>query len=62
MIKEPTEKDKLILDYVKKNPRRTPTEIAHDLGLPNSSYVMNSLSRLSNRFGLVKRMEIICYE
>jgi len=62
MIKEPTEKDKLVLDYVKKNPRRTPTEIAHDLGLQNSSYVMNSLSRLSNRFGLVKRMEIICYE
>ena len=62
MSKELTEKDKLVLAYVKKNPRRTPTEIAHDLGLPNSSYVMNSLSRLSIRYGLIKRMEIVCYE
>lgn len=62
MTKTLTEREKMVLDYVKQNPRKTPTEIAKALGLPNSSYVMNSLSRLSNRFGLVKRMEIICYE
>lgn len=62
MSKELTERDRMVLDYVKKNPRRTPTEIAHDLGLPNSSYVINSLSRLSIRYGLIERKEIVCYE
>ena len=62
MTKELTEREKMVLDYVKQNPRKTPTEIAKALGLPNSSYVANALSILVHRHGLIKRMEIICYE
>ena len=62
MTKTLTEREKMVLDYVKQNPRKTPTEIAKALGLPNSSYVANALSILERRLGLIKRREIICYE
>lgn len=62
MKKALTEREKMVLDYVKQNPRKTPTEIAKALGLPNSSYVANALSILERRYGLIKRREIICYE
>lgn len=62
MSKELTERDLKVLEYVKANPRKTPTEIAHALGLPNSSYVAPSLDKLSRCRGLIKRKEIICYE
>ena len=62
MTKTLTEREKMVLDYVKQNPRKTPTEIAKALGLPNSSYVANALSILERRNGLIKRMEIVCYE
>ena len=62
MTKTLTEREKRVLDYVKQNPRKTPTEIAKALGLPNSSYVANALSILERRHGLIKRREIICYE
>lgn len=57
MSKELTERDMKVLEYVKQNPRKTPTEIDKALGLPNSSYVANALSRLEHRFGLIKRKE-----
>lgn len=62
MTKTLTEREKMVLDYVKQNPRKTPTEIAKALGLPNSSYVANALGILERRHGLIKRREIICYE
>lgn len=62
MSKELTERDKIVLEYVKSNPRKTPEEIAHALGLPNSSYVSSSLNKLSRCMKLIKRKEIICYE
>lgn len=62
MYKELTERDKMVLEFVKANPRKTPTEIAHGLGLPNSSYVASSLDKLSRCRGLIKRKEITCYE
>ena len=62
MKKTLTEREKMVLDYVKQNPRKTPTEIAKALGLPNSSYVVNALSILERRHGLIKRTEISCYE
>ena len=62
MTKTLTEREKMVLDYVKQNPRKTPTEIAKALGLQNSSYVANALGILERRHGLIKRMEIICYE
>lgn len=57
MSKELTERDKIVLEYVKANPRKTPTEIAHALGLPNSSYVSSSLDKLSRDMKLIKRKE-----
>ena len=62
MTKTLTEREKMVFDYVKQNPRKTPTEIAKALGLPNSSYVANALSMLEHRNGLIKRREIVCYE
>ena len=62
MSKELAERDMKVLEYVKLHPRKTPTEIAKGLGLPNSSYVAVSLAKLSRCRGLIKRKEIICYE
>ena len=62
MSKELTERDLIVLEYVKLHPRKTQTEIAKALGLPNSSYVAPSLDKLSRVRGLIKRKEIICYE
>lgn len=62
MTKSLTERDMKVLEYVKLHPRKTQTEIAKALGLPNSSYVAPSLDKLSRCRGLIKRKEIICYE
>ena len=62
MTKSLTKRDKIVLDYVKNNPRKTPTEIAKALGLPNSSYIAPSLDKLSRCRHLIVRKEIICYE
>jgi DNA-binding MarR family transcriptional regulator len=54
MINKLTDRDKQVLEYVKENPLKTPTEIAKALGLSNSSYVAYSVAKLKKMGWIIK--------